>query len=70
VTSPGDPNPRLWGALWTALANVLRSFGAALAPIPLCDRCGRGAVQSCLLVDPLGRIHGFCDACAKSTSAD
>jgi hypothetical protein len=70
VTSQGDPNPRPREALRTALAKVLGSFGAVLVPIPLCDLYGKGVVQRCLLVDPLGRIHGLCEGCAESASAD
>jgi len=55
---------------WTKVASVLRRLGAALAPIPVCDLCGSGIVETCAMFDPLGRIHGLCNHCADSATVD
>jgi hypothetical protein len=53
---------------WTRVAWVLRRLSAALAPIPVCDWCGSGVVETGAMVDPLGRIHGLCSHCAYSAT--
>jgi hypothetical protein len=53
---------------WTRVAWVLRRLGAALAPIPVCDLCGTGVAETCLMLDPMGRIHGLCSHCAESAT--
>lgn len=54
----------------TRVAGVVRRLSAMLAPIPVCDQCGSGVVEKCLIFDPFGRIHGLCSNCADSVAVD